>query len=52
MPNEPAIAAFRSQLRGKLIEPTDAEFETARLVYKRMIQRRPRLIAYGLRSDA
>ena len=45
MPNEAAIAAFRSQLRGKLIEPTDAEYETARLVYNRMIQRRPRLVA-------
>ena len=33
------------KLRGKLIEPTDAEYETARLVYNRMIQRRPRLIA-------
>lgn len=45
MPDEAAIAAFRSQLRGKLIEPTDAEYEVARLVYNRMIQRRPRLIA-------
>ena len=44
MLNQAAIAAFRSQLRGKLIEPSDPAFEAARLVYNRMIERTPRLI--------
>ena len=45
MPNEGAIAAFRSSLRGELIEPGDSGYEAARKVYNAMIERRPRLIA-------
>jgi FAD/FMN-containing dehydrogenase len=45
MPNEAAIAAFRSSLRGELIEPGDSSYEAARKVYNAMIERRPRLIA-------
>ena len=45
MLNEAAIAAFRSSLRGELIEPGDSSYEAARKVYNAMIERRPRLIA-------
>jgi FAD/FMN-containing dehydrogenase len=40
------VAAFKLSLRGKLIQPTDAEYEEARQVYNAMIDRRPALIAY------
>jgi hypothetical protein len=40
-----AIAQFRGQLRGGLIEPSDAGYEAARKVYNGMIDRKPRLIA-------
>ena len=39
------ITEFKSQLRGGLIEPTDATYEEARKVYNAMISRKPRLIA-------
>jgi hypothetical protein len=45
MLNEAAITAFRSSLRGELIEPGDSSYEAARKVYNAMIERRPRLIA-------
>jgi FAD/FMN-containing dehydrogenase len=38
------IAEFRSTLRGTLLQSGDAEYETARLVWNGMIDRRPRLI--------
>jgi FAD binding domain/Berberine and berberine like len=40
-----AIAQFKGQLRGELIEPTDARYDEARKVYNAMISRKPRLIA-------
>src|SRR6266540_6926956 len=40
-----AITQFKGQLRGDLIEPTDARYEEARKVYNAMISRKPRLIA-------
>ena len=40
-----AITQFKGQLRGELIEPTDARYEEARKVYNAMISRKPRLIA-------
>jgi hypothetical protein len=43
--NQEAITQFKSQLRGELIEPTDARYDEARKVYNAMISRRPRLIA-------
>jgi FAD binding domain/Berberine and berberine like len=43
--NPEAITQFKSQLRGELIEPTDARYDEARKVYNAMISRRPRLIA-------
>jgi FAD/FMN-containing dehydrogenase len=45
MPDDAAIAAFRSSLRGELIEPGHSSYEAARKVYNAMIERRPRLIA-------
>jgi len=39
------INEFRGQLRGQLIEPTDASYEKERKVYNAMIDRKPRLIA-------
>src|SRR5205085_8481865 len=39
------IQAFTSTLRGKLIQPADADYDTARKVYNAMIDRRPRMIA-------
>ena len=40
-----AIAQFRAQFRGEVIEPGEVRFEAARQVYNGMIQRAPRLIA-------
>jgi FAD/FMN-containing dehydrogenase len=42
---EPNIEAFRSSLRGTLIQPGDDGYDTARNVYNGMIDRRPRFIA-------
>jgi hypothetical protein len=39
------VIEFKGQLRGSLIEPTDAEYEKERKVYNAMIDRKPRLIA-------
>jgi len=39
------LTEFKNQLRGDLIEPTDATYEEARKVYNAMISRKPRLIA-------
>ena len=43
--DQEAIAQFKSQLRGELIEPTDARYDDVRKVYNAMISRKPRLIA-------
>src|SRR6516225_10357299 len=45
MLHETAIATFKSELRGELIEPDDARYDMARRVYNAMIDRKPRLIA-------
>jgi len=42
---EQDVAEFRDQLRGDLIEPTDARYDREREVYNAMIDRKPRLIA-------
>ena len=39
------IEAFGAQMRGALVRPGDAEYETARRVYNGMIDKRPALIA-------
>src|SRR5581483_3815018 len=41
---EQAIADFRGQFRGTVIEPGDAQYDQARKVYNAMIDRKPRLI--------
>ena len=40
-----AVAQFRGQFRGEIIEPQDARYDNARIVYNGMICRKPRLIA-------
>src|SRR5687768_3072143 len=42
---EQAIATFEQNLRGRLIQPSDTDYEAARALYNGMIDRRPRLIA-------
>jgi FAD/FMN-containing dehydrogenase len=39
------VRAFKAQLRGELIEPTDTNYDDERKVYNAMISRRPRMIA-------
>jgi FAD/FMN-containing dehydrogenase len=41
----PSVESFRAQLRGTVILPTDAGYESARRVWNGMIDRRPLLIA-------
>ena len=42
MPTDAAIAAFKSSLRGELIQPSDPGYQEARKVYNAMIDKRPR----------
>jgi FAD/FMN-containing dehydrogenase len=39
------VAKFQQTLRGRLIQPTDADYDAARALYNGMIDKRPRLIA-------
>src|SRR5687768_10212814 len=39
------ILAFQQALRGRLIQPSDADYDAARALYNGMIDKRPRLIA-------
>ena len=43
--DEQAVAALRSQLRGELAEPGDAQYDEVRKVYNAMIDKHPALIA-------
>src|SRR5215467_792367 len=45
MLNEDSITQFKGSLRGKLIQPGDADYDEARKVYNAMIHKKPRLIA-------
>src|SRR2546425_7972254 len=45
MLNENSIADFKRNLRGRLIEPGDKDYDEARKVYNGMIHKKPRLIA-------
>jgi FAD/FMN-containing dehydrogenase len=43
--NEQTIQTFRSALRGRLIQPGDADYDAVRALYNGMIDKRPRLVA-------
>src|SRR6476659_1289652 len=45
MLNENSIADFKADLRGRLIQPGDNDYDDARKVYNGMIHKKPRLIA-------
>jgi len=45
MPSDAAIAAFKSSLRGELVQPSDATYNEARKIYNAMHDKKPRLIA-------
>src|SRR5215470_3568931 len=45
MLNENSIAELETSLRGRLIQPGDADYDEARKVYNAMIHKKPRLIA-------
>ena len=45
MLTEETTASLRSNVRGELIEPSDARYNEVRKVYNGMIDRRPRMIA-------
>src|SRR5437773_1646114 len=45
MLNENSIADFKANLRGRLIEPGDKDYDEARKVYNGMIHKKPRMIA-------
>src|SRR4026209_2811360 len=45
MLNENAIADFKANLRGRLIEPGNKDYDEARKAHNGMIQKKPRLIA-------
>src|SRR6476661_5888526 len=45
MLNENSIADFKTNLRGRLIQPGDNDYDDARKVYNGMIHKKPRLIA-------
>jgi hypothetical protein len=45
MLNEDSTADLKRSLRGRLIQPGDADYGEARKVYNRMIHKKPRLIA-------
>src|SRR6266704_5602148 len=45
MLNENSIADFKANLRGRLIEPSDKDYDDARKVYNGMIHKKPRVIA-------
>src|SRR5436853_1442728 len=44
MPDDNSISDFKSNLRGRLIQPSDKDYDEARKVYNGMIHRKPRLI--------
>src|SRR5438094_4645343 len=45
MTNEDSIADFKRNLRGRLNEPGDKDYDEARKVYNGMIHKKPRLVA-------
>src|SRR5947208_2382647 len=45
MPTKNSITDFKANLRGRVIEPGDKDYDEARKVYNGMIHKKPRLIA-------
>jgi hypothetical protein len=45
MIDDEALRHFRSRLRGQLIGPSDADYDSARAVWNGMIDKRPGLVA-------
>jgi len=43
--NADEVEAFRKGLRGKLLEPRDADYDNARLIWNGMFDKKPALIA-------
>ena len=43
--SDQSVSTFEKNLRGRLIRPTDADYDSARALYNGMIDKRPRLIA-------
>jgi FAD/FMN-containing dehydrogenase len=43
--DESALAAFRDQMHGDILTPSDATYDTTRVIWNGMIDRRPALIA-------
>src|SRR6266567_2452427 len=44
MPDDNSISDFKANLRGRLIQPSDKDYDEARKVYNAMIHKKPRLI--------
>src|SRR5467141_163012 len=44
MPDDNSISDFKANLRGRLIQPSDKDYDEARNVYNAMIHKKPRLI--------
>ena len=40
-----SVASFQQRLRGRLIQPADSDYDSARALYNGMIDKKPRLIA-------
>ena len=43
--SEDSVRDLKAKLRGRIIEPTDSDYDEARKVYNAMIDKKPRLIA-------
>ncbi|HTJ05969.1 MAG TPA: FAD-binding oxidoreductase [Caldimonas sp.] len=43
--NDQAVSTFQQTLRGRLVRPSDADYDAVRALYNGMIDKRPRLIA-------
>jgi FAD/FMN-containing dehydrogenase len=46
MLNQDKLAEFSASLRGRVVQPGDADYDSSRRVYNAMIDRHPRLIVY------